>query len=287
MTHFRNRLRFTFLLAACLMAACGSVMRKATNQFADNLSNAILNEDDPPTVRDGVPAYLLLVDGLVEGDPQNPDILLAGAKLYGAYLGGFVADNARAQRMANRAYNYARRALCVREKPLCTALDAPFEAFDAALKQVDPKDIVTLYGFASAWAGKIQVNAGDWNAIADLPKLQALLLCSVSIDPQFDGGNAYLYLGVLSSIRPSSLGGKPEEGKAYFDKALELSGGKNQMVRVLYAQFYARLVFDKDLHDRLLNQVLVADPVAPGLTLINTLAKVKAKALLESGKDYF
>jgi hypothetical protein len=263
MTYFRNRARFALLLAVCLLAACSSVMRKATNQFAANLSNAILNEDDPPTVRDGVPAYLLLIDGMVEGDPQNPDILLAGAKLYGAYLGGFVDDNVRAQRMANRAYSYARRALCVREKPLCATLDAPFDAFDAALKQVDPKDI------------------------ADLPKLQALLLRLVSIDPQFDGGSAYLYLGVLSSIRPASLGGKPEEGKAYFDKALELSRGKNQMVKVLYAQFYGRLVFDKELHDRLLNEVLVADPVAPGLTLINTLAKAKAKALLESGKDYF
>jgi hypothetical protein len=134
---------------------------------------------------------------------------------------------------------------------------------------------------------KIEVNAGDFNSIADLPKLQALLLRCVSIDPQIDNGGAYLYLGVLDSIRPASLGGKPEEGKAYFDKALELSSGKNQMVRVLYAQFYARLVFDKELHDKLLNQVLIADPVAPGLTLINTLAKAKAKALLASGKDYF
>jgi hypothetical protein len=92
---------------------------------------------------------------------------------------------------------------------------------------------------------------------------------------------------VIDSLRPASLGGKPEEGKANFDKALELSAGKNQMVRVLYAQFYARLVFDQALHDKLLNEVLAADPVAPRLTLINTLAKGKAKALLESGKDYF
>jgi hypothetical protein len=114
-----------------------------------------------------------------------------------------------------------------------------------------------------------------------------LLLRVVEIDPHYDNGGAYLYLGVINSIRPAALGGKPEEGKAYFEKALEISSGKNQMVRVLYAQFYARLVFDKELHDRLLNAVLAADPVAPGLTLINTLAKAKARALLESGKDYF
>jgi TRAP transporter TatT component family protein len=282
-----EKVRFAFLLCACLTAACGGVMRKATSQFSDNLTTAILNQDDVGTARDGVPAYLLLIDGLIEGDPENPDVLLAGAKLYGAYAGGFVDDGARAQRLANRAYAYARRALCVREKPLCAALDAPFDTYADALKQSDSKDIATIYGFGAAWAGKIQVNSGDWNAIADLPKLQALLIRVNEIDAHYDNGGASLYLGVINSIRPASLGGRPEEGKNYFEKALELSAGHNQMVRVLYAQFYARLVFDQALHDRLLNEVLVADPVAPRLTLINTLAKQKAKALLESGKDYF
>jgi hypothetical protein len=282
-----RQLRFAILFLACALCACANVVRRATNQFADNLTNAILDSDDPGTVRDGVPAYLLLIDGTIGGDPQNAGALLAGAKLYGAYAGGFVEDPSRAQRLAEHAYGYARRGLCLREKDLCSALDAPYDAFAAALDKVNAKNVDALYGFGSAWAGRIQVNSGDWNAIADLPKLQALLLKSASIDPRFDSGGAYLYLGVINSIRPASLGGKPEEGKAYFDKALELSGGKNQMVRVLYAQFYARLVFDQALHDRLLKEVLAADPVAPRLTLINTLAKERAKALLESGKDYF
>jgi len=285
-SRFRH-FRFAVLLGACALCACANVMRRATSQFADNLTTAILNEDDPGTVRDGVPAYLLLVDGMILSDPEDPGALLAGAKLYDAYAGGFVEDGARAQRLAERAYGYARRALCLRDKELCAALDAPFDAFQAALAKTSADNLNVLYGFASAWASRIQVNTGDWNAIADLPKLQALLLRVVSLDPHYDDGGAYLYLGVINSIRPASLGGKPEEGKAYFDKALELSAGRNQMVRVLYAQFYARLVFDQALHDKLLNEALVADPVAPRLTLINTLAQRKAKVLLESGKDYF
>jgi TRAP transporter T-component len=279
--------RFAVLLAAILLGACGSIMRRASNQFADNLTDAILNQDDPATVHDGVPAYLLLVDGMIGSDPQNSEALLAGAKLYSAYAGGFVDEPERTQRLANRAYDYARRALCLREKALCATLEGPFDAYADALEKSDRGDVVTIYGFGAAWAGKIQVNSGDWNAIADLPKLQALLLRVASLDPHYDNGGAYLYLGVINSIRPASLGGKPEEGKAYFEKALEFSGGKNQVVRVLYAQFYARLVFDQALHDRLLNEVLVADPLAPRLTLINVLAQRKAKALLASGKDYF
>jgi hypothetical protein len=36
-----------------------------------------------------------------------------------------------------------------------------------------------------------------------------------------------------------------------------------------------------------LHEVLAADPHAPHLTLVNVLARRKATALLESGKDYF
>ena len=59
------------------------------------------------------------------------------------------------------------------------------------------------------------------------------------------------------------------------------------MAKTLEAEFYARLVFDQALHDRLLGEVLAAEPRAPGYTLINTLAQQRARKLLESGKDYF
>lgn len=270
-----------------LLSDCASVMSRATNQFANNLSGAILDQDDPGTVKDGVPAYLLLIDGLIAGDPGNADLLLAGAKLYGAYTGGFVDDPERGKRLAARAYGYTRQAVCLREKNFCAQLDAPFETFQAALGQLGVKSVPLLYGFASAWAGKIQVDSANWNAIADIPKVQAILERIVVLDDRYDDGGAYLYLGVLNSIRPASLGGKPEDGKKYFEKALELSAGKNQMVRVLYAEHYARLVFDKDLHDKLLNDAIVADPHASHLTLVNVLAQRRAKQLLESGKDYF
>jgi len=96
-----------------------------------------------------------------------------------------------------------------------------------------------------------------------------------------------MVLGVLNSVRPEAVGGKPELGRSYFEKAVQISGGKNLYAKTLEAEFYARLVFNQELHDKLLNEVLAADPKAPGLTLINTLAQERAKKLLASGKDYF
>ena len=74
---------------------------------------------------------------------------------------------------------------------------------------------------------------------------------------------------------------------ACFERAVELSGGRNLMAKVLFAEYYARLVFDRPLHDRLLEEVVAADPEEPGLTLSNTLAQEQARQLLDDADDYF
>lgn len=273
------------LLAALLLGGCAGIANKASQRLADSLTAGILEQDDIGIARDGIPSWLLLVDGLIQGDPRNRGLLLAGSKLYGSYAGGFVDDPLRAQRLSARSFDYARRAACIAIPDLCAQLDAPFEAFEAALAKTG--DVAVLHALATAWAGRIQANSGDWNAIAAIPKVQALLERVVALDPAHADGEPYMMLGVLASLRPASLGGQPEQGKAHFDKALAMSGGRNQMVRVLYAQYYARLVFDQPLHDRLLGEAIAADPHVPGLTLVNVIAQERARALLASGKEYF
>ncbi len=270
-----------------LLSGCASLLNSTTGRLADGLSTAMLNENDLDTVRDGAPAYLLLVDGLIEGDPQNENLLLTGARLHSAYASIFVSDAGRAERMTDKARDYGARALCLRDAAVCQARSKSYDDFAAALDGLPRGAVPALYTYASAWAGWIQVHGSDWLAIADLPKVEAAMRRVVALDESHDRGGAHLYLGVLNSLRPPALGGKPEQGQAHFLRAIELSGGRNLMAKVQYAEKYARLVFDRPLHDRLLNEVLTADAVEPGLTLINTLAKQQAKKLLASAKDYF
>jgi hypothetical protein len=68
---------------------------------------------------------------------------------------------------------------------------------------------------------------------------------------------------------------------------LELSGGRNLAAKVELARRYARMLYDRELHDRLLNEVLATDPTAEGLTLFNVTAQEEARALLASADDYF
>jgi hypothetical protein len=109
----------------------------------------------------------------------------------------------------------------------------------------------------------------------------------VALDEGYRDGAAYAYLGVLNSLIPAALGGQPEQGREDFERSIELSQGKNLMTKVLFAQEYARMVFDRELHDRLLREVLDADAAVPGFTLTNTLAQEQAQRLLDRSKEYF
>lgn len=277
----------TLVVIILLSTGCASLISSATSRMADNITLAILNQDDPDTVRDGAPAYLLMIDGLIEGDAENVGLLLSGAKLYGSYASAFVEDETRAQRLANKSYAYAKRALCEQSVNFCDSVDGKLDQFETSLAATGKRDIKVLYGFAVAWAGWIQANASDWNAIADITKVKALFQHCITLDETFDDGGAHIYLGVFESLLPPSLGGKPEISRNHFERALEISQGRNLMVSVLMAKHYTRLVFDQELHDSLLAAVVSADAEYPGYTLINTLAKSQAEQLLAESEEFF
>lgn len=280
-------IRLLCLASLALIGGCAAIAERASTRLADNLSAGVLNHDDPATVAEGLPAYLLLLDGLIEGSPESPSTLRSAARLYSAYAGNFIDDPARAARLSARAWGYAQRALRLQSSSLGTALDQPFDAWQASVAAVDEKDVGLLFDVATTWAGYIQTHSDDYAALAAIPRVTAALDRVVALAPDYDHGSAWIYLGVLYSLRPAAVGGEPEKGRAAFERAIQLSAGRNLMAQTQFARQYARLMFDQELHEQLLQQVIAADPREPGLTLSNTLAQQQARILLDSASDYF
>ena len=273
--------------ASVMLGGCSSLMSSATGRLSDNLATALLNQDDPETVRQGGPAYLLLVDALIEGDSENSDLLRTGARLYGSYASSFVDEPERARRLATKGRDYGCAALCYDLPRTCGAWTAPYEEFEQVIDSVGRDHLEAVYACAAAWATWVQVNRDDWVAVADKARVEAMMQRVVELDETYLDGGAHVYLGVLDTLLPAALGGKPEQGRQHFERALELSRGRDLMAKLLLAREYARLVFDRPLHDRLCHEILDADPVAPGLTLTNTMAQEAARELLETAEDYF
>ncbi len=271
-----------------LTNGCSVLISSSLENLGGNLQQAMLNSDDPEMVAEAMPAYVLLQEALLENDPADEQLLASTARLYTAYAALLTnGELAKVRRLNNKALRLASRAACQHKNAFCNLPELTFTEFSAIIDKADAADSDYLYLLGSAWAGWIQANKDDWRAVGQLAQVKAVMNHIVQLDQNYREGEAYLYLGILESILPPALGGKPDIARGYFEKARQLSGDKNLMVLVLYAQHYARMMFDRELHDSLLNSVITANPRQKGLTLTNTLAQKRAADLLQSADDYF
>lgn len=268
-------------------SGCANRLYNAASNMAANLSHAMLNHDDLDTIKGAAPAYLVMADGLLQVYPKDIALLTAAAQMYNAYAGVFVSEPERAKRLTQRALDYAQRAACRQRSMACDWRKQRFTDFKEKLNELTIDDVPVFYTLGSTWAGWIQARSDDWNAIAELPRVTAIMQRIIELDETYQQGAAHLYLGVTYTLLPSAMGGKPELGREHFETAIRLSNEQDLTAKVLYARQYARLVFNRELFERLLQEVISADPVAPDLTLMNMLAQQQAKELLAKTNDYF
>ncbi len=269
------------------LAATGGCTSLISGAASDTISAAILNQSNPAIVADGAPAYLLLIDGLIHQSPDSSSLLAAGAQLNAVYGVLFGDRNGDTALLTAKARSYGERAICLAHKPACDWSALGYDAYVAALTEVSKGDVDELFAYAVGWLSNLRATSSNWGTVADLPRVEAALNQLLRLDETYQGGGVHVYLGTLNSLRPPALGGQPEVARAHFERAIELSEGKDLSAKVEFASSYGRLLYDRELHDRLLTEVIEAPVEAEGLTLFNALAKQQAVELLASADDYF
>ncbi len=261
----------------------------AVGSILEDVARSSSKQSDITVIREGTPAYLMLIDGLIEAYPQNAELLVAGAKAYSAYAAVFSEDEdrERAKRLYLKGKQYGIRALSKRGK-FREVLFKPLDQFRTCLPSFRKKDVPALFWTASSWGSWISLSTDSVEAMAEIPKVVSLMQRVLELDEGFYYGGPHLFMAVYHLARPKAYGGDPERARRHFEKAFELSQDKFLMSHVLYAKYYARQTFDRELFVSTLEKVLEApaDSV-PELTLLNTLAKQQAKRLLEEVDDYF
>ena len=275
---------FLFLGAFALNIGCISsqkiVAEKAPALFRD-VAQSANRQSDIVLVRQGIPSYLMLIDGMVQSYPENPDLLLAGAQAYAAYASVLDEDEQdRAAYLNDRAKEYALKSLEM-TPPFKDALGKPLEVFQERLKQTDKKQVPTLFWVGNIWAGWIASSNDGAAAMALMERV-------LELDPGFYYGGPHLFKAILLSARPEQFGGNLKKAQEHFQKALDYSQGKFLMTDVYYAEYYARQTLNRELFVSTLKRVLETSArVEPDLTLANTLAQRKAKKLLAQVDEFF
>ncbi len=279
------------LLVSGFVTGCISsqqiVTEKAPALFREVALSAS-RQSDVVLVRQGIPSYLMLIDGMLQSYPENRDLLLAGAQAYASYASVLEEDEQdRAAYLSERAKQYALKALEL-TPPFKGALGKPLEVFQERLEQTEKKHVPTLFWVGNIWGGWIAAGSEGPAAMADLPWVEALMERALQLDPGFYYGGPHLFKAILLSARPEQFGGNLKKAEEHFKKAMDYGQGKFLMTDVYYAEYYARQTLNRDLFVSTLKKVLETSArIEPDLTLANTLAQRKAKKLLARVDEFF
>ena len=272
--------------SACLYSKKARVGTAAL--LVEDVAKAAYKQSDLRTIREGMPAYLMLMDGLIESWPDNGQLLIAAAQAYSSFASivGGDQDKEYTKLLAGKARAYALRSLALRG--FKDPIKSPFDDFKKEVQATGKKDVPYVFWSAACWANWIVLNLDSMEAMAELPRVELLIRRAQELDEGFYYGGPDLFLGIWLASRPAIAGGDLKKARQYFLHALDFGKGKFLMAYVYYADNYARRALDKELFISTLNKVLEAPAdISPELTLVNTIAKAKAKELLSHVNEYF
>lgn len=280
-----------FLSFLALTTGCNSTkfMVDSMDPLMEKMNAAVNKHTDVEMVKDAMPAALIQLDGMIEASPDNKKLLVRTAEGYNGYSFVFVEgkDNKRAMKLYYRSFQYALRAL-KQKKKFAEAFDGPIGEFEASLDVFGKKDVPALFWTASSWLSWAGLNVDDPEIFLALPKIKVMLKRCIELDETYKYGIAHTVLGVLYATRPVAHGGKPEKAKAEFDRAFELSQRKMLVFQLMYAQYYAYQIQDRELFVTTLNEVIDApDDLFPEMGFINAAAREKAEKLLNDVDTIF
>lgn len=293
------------LLVLFILTGC-SLNRTVTNVVTDIMYKgmpAAEREEDEMIAKQAAAAMLLSLEAFHQNHPDNKKLLTLMSQAYANYAFGFSEEGMlrykdtdadlykenfdRALRFYTRGKNSGLDALS-RKPAFKKAQNKGFGDFEKSLKSFSKRQISTLFWTGFNWGALINLKLDDPTAIAQLPKAQAVMNRVIELDEAYYYGAAHTFFGVLAAARPQMLGGSPKEALKHFERAIEITGGKYLMSKVLFAQFYAVQIQDRALFIKLLNEVISAPfDILPEQQLANQIAKTRASLLLKRINKYF
>ena len=279
-------------MAFAFASGC-ALMRKGAariiSPMATQLSDGFMRENDVDLVREGAPAFLLMLDALAEAHPDNPAVLIAAAEAQMAYATGFVdkSQKERSKTMFLKAKTYGLRALSQNKRFARALAGGSHDSFVQALASFRKKDADALLATATSWVMWIIASSDSPAALGDMPKVLEMMKRVQALDPDIRQGGVDLFYGIYYTVLPLGGGRDLDKARRHLERSMKIAGPDYLLNRVTFAEFYARYAFDPELFEQTLRNVLAADPKVPEYTLMNSVAQRRARVLLDQMDDLF
>jgi len=321
----RQSLFYGLVAIIAISASCNLtryVIRKSGPVLGKSVS-VLFSYKDPQMARQATPALLVVLEGLLASDPENPTLLrLLCRGLYEYTFGFLQADYERlrgtdpeaAEQMRRRArgqyvkvYELGLRLLRTHGATITLQKTKKAEV-SRQIAKLDKRAVPALTWTALGAGSALLLGIDQPWLLQMIGKIPLLLERAVALNPRY--ANALPVAGLaLYYGRDMMTGGSAIKSQGYFQRAIRLTGRRHLLYLVLYARYWAwqfqsvefervglgakaRKVPIRPKDKRALFVGLLEEvrrfrlPDAPSLRLPNTLAKRMAERLIRRKDDF-
>ncbi len=294
------------ILASFSVLSTGCIKKIALKKIAGALtgegSAVFTGDNDPQLIADALPFALKTYESLLEGLPDDVNLLLATGKAFCMYAYAFIhvpadtisdvridakkAHLIRAKNMYLRAKGYLFRALEIRHPGFTAYIDA--NKTDSALAMTTLADTALLYWAGASWMGAFTADKFDMSLALNMPKAVAFMNHLLEMHEFYGNGSVHDFFISYYGSMPKSMGGDEKKAREHFTRSLELSQGKSAAPYVSLATSVCVTNQDQKEFTELLNKALAIDVNQyPAGRLANIISQRKASWLLENIDNYF
>jgi hypothetical protein len=293
----------TPLVSGCNLAAL--LIRGTTDSTAEFTEERGTQFADPEMVGPVIAAGTVTNEGLIYFVPDYEPLLLGAIFSNVAYgVGWLQAESSEAELAGDydkaeklnqrsgilfaRALYYSKRLLRLRDDDFDAAVAGGPEVFnrwiDDNFYTKEDAEVVLTTGLAYLVA-MVESEEGLAAAV-DLPYARYMIERSIELDPELEGGQGMMLIGVIECTMPAAVGGRPHLGLKLMEKAAAIDQRRNHGVLVNMAERCAVALQDRKMFQSLLMEVIEAGDVEE-FRLPNKLARHTAERLLKQIDEFF
>jgi predicted anti-sigma-YlaC factor YlaD len=285
----------------CLNCSINTLVADALT--GEGNSAVFTGDSDPQLVGDALPFAIKMYEALLDASPQHQGLMLTTGSLFVMYANAFVQGPAE---MLPLEEWQTREAELLRAKQmylrgsaiLYAALDAKYRGFSQAaaqggnlqpfLEKMTKKDAGLLYWAVAGGLAAYSIDVLDFDLSVRIPEWAAMIQQAYKLDPNFGGATLDEFFVLFYASLPEAIGGNKETAKAYFESALEKTGGNSTAAYIAYAQSICVPAQDYEAFRDSLEKALAIDPDAiPANRLVTIINQQKARWLLDNAYNFF
>ncbi len=311
MNHSLKALLFPVLLTAIIISAGCSPRKLMVSEFVGMVKSglpAVEQENDLDLLAQSMPAHIKLLETLLVSDPNNRDLLVLLARLYGGYAFAILETELEARRLDQpsavalglsdqkledataryfeRGSEYALRALESAHPQARRQLNR-LQASGPFIKSLGEADVPALFWFGFNLGGYVQHSLDAVAAVAKAHLVEKAMDRVVELDETYYHGSAHLALLIYYGSRSPMMGGSPEKARRHWDRHRQRVPGPKGLRDLYLARYVLVQAHDKEEFVRRLSAIAREPDKGAAAGLLEKVAAVRARIYLGAVDTFF